>query len=628
MKRYVINLKNRPDRLKLFEETNPSITYETSYGVNGKELTYPDLVQRGFDTNKDWIDPILNTHLTHGEVGCFLSHYNLWQRCISSNEPFIIYEDDAIIGEKYNEDHITTLLETYNFIYLGWKEMGESTSIDDVVVVPEYPYWTLAYVVTPEAAKLLCNHAARKNIIPVDEYLPTRLKDLKPCAYIDQPVTSQGRSRVGSDVTTNSRYDYFVDFDTHHITVGTDEKKCERLYQSAGYSNHKVVNLGTGRKWEGGDMNKQGGGQKVNQLREYISMLPDHDVVFFSDAYDVFLGITSTMFPLHEITRRYLEFKHSIIFSSERFCWPDEELATEIIKHNKTLTPYADTDSQYLNSGLFIGRVSELKRLLSEPLHDDEDDQLYYQMQYLRGHYDIVLDLESYIFQSYDPCVVIKNGQLYNPKTKCFNCVFHGNGGEKAKELYESLYVELYGKSPIVYIPTYDYEKISDDMIVIDFMSPYMCDKLIDMADKYGSWKSETYDKVPGQELRLRKLDLLEALAKHWMNSVQSVVYDYWKPCHIYGLRDAFIIRYATDTQKSLPLHNDASLVTGSIKLNEGYKGGELLFPRQGVSNSDIEVGKCILFPGQCTHGHLSTEITEGVKYSLTIWSKRYDGDN
>ena len=281
-----------------------------------------------------------------------------------------------------------------------------------------------------------------------------------------------------------------------------------------------------------------------------------------------------------------------------------------------------------MNSGLFIGRVSELKRLLSEPLHDDEDDQLYYQMQYLRGHYDIVLDLESYIFQSYDPCVVIKNGRLYNPKTKCFNCVFHGNGGDKAKELYESLYVELYGKSPIVYIPTYDYEKISDDMIVIDFMSPYMCDKLIDMADKYGSWKSETYDKVPGQELRLRKLDLLEALAKHWMNSVQSVVYDYWKPCHIYGLRDAFIIRYATDTQKSLPLHNDASLVTGSIKLNEGYKGGELLFPRQGVSNSDIEVGKCILFPGQCTHGHLSTEITEGVKYSLTIWSKRYDGDN
>ena len=108
-------------------------------------------------------------------------------------------------------------------------------------------------------------------------------------------------------------------------------------------------------------MESTGGVQKVYQLREYISMLPDHDVLFLSDAYDVFLPLIDPIFCLSEITLRYLEFKHSIIFSSERSCWPDEELATEIIKHNKTLTPYSDTDSQYLNSGLFIGRVSEHK---------------------------------------------------------------------------------------------------------------------------------------------------------------------------------------------------------------------------------------------------------------------------
>ena len=624
MKKFIINLPDRTDRLELFHKTNPNINAEPfKYVFDGRQIDHDELIKKGFDTNKDWKDPILQTHLTKGEVGCFLSHWYVWQYAIESNETIIVFEDDAIIGDRYNEKEIQELLEVYNFIYLGYKEMGKREEINDTIVIPDYPYWTVSYVVTPEAARILTTEHAKKNIIPVDEYLPIALKNCKPVAYKNNVVTPHSRSKVGSDVYAKSREDFFIDFKTHHVTVGTDEWKCKKLYESARQNNIKTINLGKGIVWEGGDMNKSGGGHKVNLLREYISMLPDHDVLFFSDAYDIILCTS-----LDEITGRYLEFKHDIIFSSERFCWPDEELATEIIKHNKTLTPYADTDSQYLNSGLFIGRVSELKRLLSEPLHDDEDDQLYYQMQYLRGHYDIVLDLESYIFQSYDPCVVIKNGQLYNPKTKCFNCVFHGNGGEKAKELYESLYVELYGKSPIVYIPTYDYEKISDDMIVIDFMSPYMCDKLIDMADKYGSWKSETYDKVPGQELRLRKLDLFEALEKHWMNSVYSLVYDYWKPCHMYGLRDAFIIRYATDTQKSLPLHNDASLVTGSIKLNEGYKGGELLFPRQGVSNSDIEVGKCILFPGQCTHGHLSTEITEGVKYSLTIWSKRYDGDN
>ena len=92
-------------------------------------------------------------------------------------------------------------------------------------------------------------------------------------------------------------------------------------------------------------------------------------------------------------------------------------------------------------------------------------------------------------------------------------------------------------------------------------------------------------------------------------------------------MRDAFIIKYAMDMQRDLPLHNDASLVTGSVKLNDDYLGGMLVFPRQEFHNHDIPIGKCLLFPGQVTHGHLSAPICEGTKYSLTIWSQRYEGD-
>lgn len=95
----------------------------------------------------------------------------------------------------------------------------------------------------------------------------------------------------------------------------------------------------------------------------------------------------------------------------------------------------------------------------------------------------------------------------------------------------------------------------------------------------------------------------------------------------MYGLRDAFVMRYALDTQVSLNLHHDASLVTGSIKLNDDYEGADLIYPRQGISNKDIPVGKMILFPGQVTHGHECLPLKQGVKYSLTIWSCRYIGD-
>tara|TARA_B100001079_G_scaffold62011_1_gene52624 strand:+ start:44 stop:337 length:294 start_codon:yes stop_codon:yes gene_type:complete len=95
----------------------------------------------------------------------------------------------------------------------------------------------------------------------------------------------------------------------------------------------------------------------------------------------------------------------------------------------------------------------------------------------------------------------------------------------------------------------------------------------------------------------------------------------------MWGLRDAFLIKYTMNGQKSLRLHNDASLVTGSVKLNDDYTGGVLSFPRQGITNEDIPIGKLILFPGQVTHGHTSTELLSGTKYSLTIWSQRYKGD-
>ena len=92
----------------------------------------------------------------------------------------------------------------------------------------------------------------------------------------------------------------------------------------------------------------------------------------------------------------------------------------------------------------------------------------------------------------------------------------------------------------------------------------------------------------------------------------------------MYGLRDAFTMRYSVDTQKDLPLHTDASLVTGSIKLNDDYEGADLVYPRQNFSNKDIPVGKCILFPGMVTHGHACQTLTKGVKYSFTIWTNRY----
>ena len=86
-------------------------------------------------------------------------------------------------------------------------------------------------------------------------------------------------------------------------------------------------------------------------------------------------------------------------------------------------------------------------------------------------------------------------------------------------------------------------------------------------------------------------------------------------------------MKYSDDTQKTLGLHNDASMVTGSVKLNDDYEDATLIFPRQDITNRDIPIGKMILFPGQVTHGHHVDQLSSGTKYSATFWSARYDGD-
>ena len=618
MKTVVVNLKKREDRLASFKTCHPDLEFEVFHAVDGEQVNYGGLVSQGFDVRHDWIDPILNTRLTKGEVGCFLSHWSIWQKCIERNEKVLVLEDDARLTDRFDLQEIEKLTDTYNFLYLGWKEMAKSIPIDDKLVQPLYPYWTLGYVITPQSAKILCNDAIKSNVIPVDEYLPTMMPKLKAVAYKTNVVTPVSRDILGSDVLSSSRYDLFVDGNIHLCTVATDEKKAYKLKQSAIRQNANLINLGEGVVWEGGSMKGQGGGHKINLVKEYIKDKRDTDIFIFLDGYDTFLSDS-----IREILARYIAWNIDILFSSERVCWPDEELRTPLKELNtNTQTPY-----QYLNSGCYIGRVGRLKELFAEELKNSDDDQLYCQKQYLKNPKGIEMDVEGYIWITHDTSVITKNDQLYNPVTKCYGCAYHGNGGKKEKEYCEQLYMEHYDTSSITYIPTKGFEILSDDIILIDFMSKDMCEKMISLAEEK-TFNIMEGDKVPSQDLRLREIGLWKSLEKHWMKTVYDIVYEYWYPCHMYGLRDAFIIKYEMDKQRSLRLHTDASLVTGSIKLNDDYEGGLLEFPRQGISNKDIPIGKCLLFPGQVTHGHTSTELLSGIKYSLTIWSSRYKNDS
>ena len=69
--------------------------------------------------------------VNNGEIGCFLSHYRIWQK-MAEDEIFLILEDDVHFGPNFVED-LRTILDEAQTIPDGW----------DMIYIGRYrPAWT------------------------------------------------------------------------------------------------------------------------------------------------------------------------------------------------------------------------------------------------------------------------------------------------------------------------------------------------------------------------------------------------------------------------------------------------------------------------------------------------------
>ncbi len=595
-----------------------------AYDARGKDWETVE-AETGCNKNVEWRDPILGRPLLVTEFGCAVSHLRAWEAIASSGKNGIILEEDAVY-HHFDAGQIDELLKVYDSVWLGYRfnTLG-------------YWYNCHAYCITPATAEVLIK-GFKGQVIPCDEWVPLKLKDMNNYFYPEEVVKQIPRNVRPSTIEE-------PDMNMHIITVGTDESRMWALNQSAAQYGITVHNLGKDLDWND-PMEGYAGMPKIDAVSEFVKDLPPLDVVLFMDAYDtVFADDAQT------ILERFKGFNVDILFGAEEHHWPNHN-----IKYQFPELP--DTPYQYLNSGLYIGYAGPLFDFLSSKANipDMGDDQLFCQIRFLhesRG-LKVAMDTEAYIFQNHDEEVVIVNDQITNYRTNCCGCIYHGNGGNEAKDKFNRIVAELgYAqeikplssvglesvpqdnwlgteedlKPEAPFLLTLDYEVVAPEIIITDLLSELQCQNLIHKAEQYGNWGNMEGDKFPAQEIRIKKIGLWEEYESVWKEKLGKIAETYWSPMQHIGLRDAFTMKYTPDTQKSLGLHTDASLVTGSVKLNEDYEGGELIFPRQNFSNINVPLGKCILFPSEVTHGHYVPDILKGTKYSLTMWTSRFEGD-
>ncbi len=163
---------------------------------------------------------------------------------------------------------------------------------------------------------------------------------------------------------------------------------------------------------------------------------------------------------------------------------------------------------------------------------------------------------------------------------------------------------------------------LGHEVLVVPFWTPTFCTTVIRAAEAAGAFEPQPHDPVPGHEVSLALISprLFEAVEIDLGVRIWPQLQTVWPYIDYCGLRDVFVIRYAMGEQEHLRMHHDIAQLSGSVKLNEGYEGAVLDFPRQGVTNEAASVGELIAWPSLVTHPHQTTPLRSGIKYALTIW--------
>jgi GR25 family glycosyltransferase involved in LPS biosynthesis len=639
----VINLDRATDRWASMAEHLDGfrLSYQRFSAVDEVRLTFGDLSDRGVRPMPRWWDPRREHTLTAGELGCAISHLEVWAMVAAmdaeTNEPVLVLEDDVRLVDDFDQRLNLLLADLthieWDLVYLAARHMNEPVAVTSLVERPTWAWWACAYILTPRTAQLLVTEEFRRNLVPVDEYLPCRsdsrvpsrldetfghLPKLSILSSVEQIAAPGPHSANSTIETTDELIERLL-----VLSVASEPVKAGRLVRSTAKAGLNLELLGTDQPWFGGDMTGPGGGQKVALLRERLATIDDSAIVLFVDGYDVVVVADA-----RALIERYCSFDANIVMAAEVFCWPDAERADDY--------PPAAGSYRFVNSGSFIGPADELRKLVARPIALDSDDQRYFTDAFLGCEHDMVLDTTCQLFQTMSGAtsdVVIRSNRFFNVSHLTHPVVIHGNGHAPSKLAFDAL-VDRWAtprSDLLVNLLTYEGAKDTNnawsipapDILQASMVTPGFCTALIEAAESIGEWQSLDGDVHPASELRVARISprLVDNIADHIATRLVPWVNQHFAPLNCPGVKDMFIVKYNNCVdQPGLALHSDAATITVTIRLNEGYVGGQLEFPRQLFRNDAVPVGTALVWPSSVTHPHQSLPVTAGTKYTLTTW--------
>ena len=201
MKVYVISLPSAKDRQQRISAqlSKAGIEFEVFMGVDGRAGKHP-LFKHYNERRRIKIkgEPMLP-----GQLGCFASHYLLWQRCASEREPFIVLEDDAKIDSEALQQFImlaNSMSERFECVRLfeNKSRVRKAVPVEKVGQFQVCKYFkghmsTTGYYLTPKGAQKFIDSAGEW-VLPVDIYMDQFWNNKVECYGIEPPCLTNDES--------------------------------------------------------------------------------------------------------------------------------------------------------------------------------------------------------------------------------------------------------------------------------------------------------------------------------------------------------------------------------------------------------------------------------------------------
>lgn len=143
-----------------------------------------------------------------GELGCFASHYSLWQRCIELQEPLCVLEDDITLEPHFFDslEYIQTIINRLHWVRLMHLFVNQihatPTQIPNIFVInhPTYGSGTQGYIINPKAAKAFVQ-ASKHWVMPVDCVMEnTYLHGIKNYVYQPFAISEHAQNTLEGNI--------------------------------------------------------------------------------------------------------------------------------------------------------------------------------------------------------------------------------------------------------------------------------------------------------------------------------------------------------------------------------------------------------------------------------------------